>query len=93
LPRWRFEVVLGADAGRPKKPDPAAAREIAARLNLPPARIIYLGDTNTDMQTAVAAGMYPVGALWGFRTAAELTASGAQLLLEKPTGLLALLQE
>ena len=26
LPRWRFEVVLGADAGMPKKPDPAAAR-------------------------------------------------------------------
>ncbi len=93
LPRWRFEVVLGADAGMPKKPDPAAARQIAPRLHLPPAQIIYLGDTNTDMQTAVAAGMYPVGALWGFRTASELTASGAQLLLEKPTDLLALVQE
>jgi phosphoglycolate phosphatase len=91
LPRWRFEVVLGADAGRPKKPDPAAARQIAARLNLPPARIVYLGDTNTDMQTAVAAGMYAVGALWGFRTASELTASGAQVLLEKPTDLLGML--
>jgi phosphoglycolate phosphatase len=91
LPDWRFEVVLGAGPGVPKKPDPAAALRIAARLNLPPARIVYLGDTNTDMQTAVAAGMYPVGALWGFRTAAELTASGAEVLLEKPMELLRVL--
>ena len=91
LPRWRFEVVLGADAGLPKKPDPAGARQIAARLNLSSDRIVYLGDTNTDMQTAVAAGMYAVGVLWGFRTASELTASGAQVLLEKPTELLGLL--
>ncbi len=91
LPRWRFEVVLGADAGMPKKPDPAAALQIAAQWNLSPSRIVYLGDTNTDMQTAVAAGMYAVGALWGFRTAAELTASGAQVLLEKPMELLRVL--
>ena len=43
------------------------------------------------MQTAVAAGMYPVGALWGFRTASELTASGAEVLLEKPMELLRVL--
>jgi phosphoglycolate phosphatase len=93
LPRWRFEVVIGAGVGMPRKPDPAAALRIAARLNLPPARIVYLGDTNTDMQTAVAAGMYAVGALWGFRTASELTASGAQVLLEKPTDLLRVIDD
>jgi phosphoglycolate phosphatase len=91
LPRWRFEAVLGGDVGLPKKPDPAGARQIAARLTVAPAEILYLGDTNTDMQTAVAAGMYPVGALWGFRTASELTASGAQVLLEKPTDMLGVL--
>lgn len=30
--------------------------------------LILLGDTGTDMKTANAAGMYPVGVLWGFRT-------------------------
>ena len=91
LPRWRFEVVLGAGVGLPKKPDPAAARHVAAQLHLPVAEIVYLGDTTTDMQPAVAAGMYPGGALWGFRTASELTASGAQVLLQRPTDLLGLL--
>jgi phosphoglycolate phosphatase len=88
LPRWPFQAVLGATARLPKKPDPAGALEIAARLQVPPAEFVYLGDTNTDMQTAIAAGMYPVGALWGFRTAEELTTSGARVLLDRPLELL-----
>ena len=32
------------------------------------------------MQTARAAGMFPVGVLWGFRPADELIAAGAKLL-------------
>jgi len=88
LPQWRFEVVLGAGDSFPRKPDPAAALEIAERLRLPPEKILYLGDTNTDMQTAVAAGMYPAGVLWGFRTADELSAHGAKVLIRHPSELL-----
>ena len=91
LPRWRFDAVIGASPALPRKPDPAGALQIAGQLRLPPAAILYLGDTNTDMQTAVAASMYPVGALWGFRTADELVASGAQVLIEKPLDLLGIL--
>lgn len=88
LPRWRFAAVLGEQPGRPRKPDPAGAFEIAEFLHVPPQDIIYLGDTATDMQTAIAAGMMPVGALWGFRPAAELLASGARHLIETPSGLM-----
>ena len=38
-----------------------------------------------------AAGMLPVGVLWGFRPAAELLESGARHLLKDPPDLLALL--
>ena len=62
--------------------------EIARKLGVAPSEFVYLGDTNTDMQTAVAAGMFPVGALWGFRTADELIASGAKVLAERPLDLL-----
>jgi phosphoglycolate phosphatase len=90
FPQIGFAVVLGARDGVPVKPDPAGALEIAARMGLRPADIAYLGDTNTDMQTAVAAGMLPIGALWGFRTREELLANGAAILLEKPGDLLGL---
>ncbi|MDD3580591.1 MAG: HAD family hydrolase [Desulfobacca sp.] len=91
LPDWHFELVVGVRPGGPIKPDPAGALEIAAALNLPPAAFLYLGDTSTDMQTATAAGMFAVGALWGFRTAEELSRNGAQVLIARPPELLALL--
>jgi phosphoglycolate phosphatase len=91
LPRWRFAAVVGQSPRRPIKPDPAGALEIAARLGRPPAEVLYLGDTDTDMQTAAAAGMFPAGVLWGFRTREELLANGAKALLERPLELLDLL--
>ena len=90
LGRWRFGVVQGLDETIHKKPDPSGALSVARRLKTEPADFLYLGDTNTDMKTAVAAGMFPVGALWGFRTAEELTASGAKTLIANPVDLLAL---
>jgi phosphoglycolate phosphatase len=82
--------VQGLDETIHKKPDPSGALMVARRLKLAPADFLYLGDTNTDMKTAIAAGMYPVGALWGFRTAEELTANGAKVLISKPMDLMAL---
>jgi phosphoglycolate phosphatase len=43
------------------------------------------------MRTANAAGMFPVGALWGFRQKDELIAAGAKSLIERPIDLLKLL--
>ncbi|HUO07679.1 MAG TPA: HAD family hydrolase [Phycisphaerae bacterium] len=83
-----FEVVMGASPRFPHKPDPQAALHIAQTMAIPPAEFLYVGDTATDMQTAVAAGMFPLGALWGFRTADELLASGAKALSHSPADLL-----
>jgi len=80
LPNIDFRIVLGATPERPKKPDPSAALEIASRLGISPEDFLFMGDTSIDMQTACAAGMFPVGALWGFRPAEELIASGAKVL-------------
>lgn len=88
LARFPFESVLGQRDGTPRKPDPAAALEIAAAMDLAPDRFLYLGDTAVDMQTALAAGMFPVGALWGFRPLSELQSGGARAVIERPDGLL-----
>ncbi len=88
LGRWEFAAVAGARDGMPKKPDPAAALAIARDMDVHPGEFVYLGDTGTDMKTAVAAGMYPLGVLWGFRGAEELLASGAKRLLKEPLDLL-----
>ena len=91
LGRWQFAEVWGVRDTVPPKPDPTGALAMAAALGVEPGEILYLGDTNTDMRTAVAAGMDPIGAAWGFRDAAELRANGARVVVERPEDVLALL--
>jgi len=88
---FSFDIVRGAMSDVPLKPDPVAALHIARELGVPPEAVIFLGDTNVDMKTAVAAGMYPAGALWGFRSPAELRENGAAVLLSSPRELLDLI--
>lgn len=91
LPNWRFDAIFGQREGVPLKPDPATALELAHTFNISPADCFCLGDTATDMQMALRAGMLPVGALWGCRTAPELRASGAKMLIERPLEVLKIL--
>jgi len=89
--RWTFDVAMGQREGIARKPDPAGALLIAQQWGLAPSEIVYVGDTATDMETAVAAGMYPCGVLWGFRPAEELRSSGAKVLIARPLELLGVL--
>lgn len=90
---FAFDVVRGAAPGFPYKPDPASALAISSEMRLAPTEFAFVGDTSIDMETARAAGMFPVGVLWGFRDAEELTSSGAAVLLASPADLLRVLDE
>jgi phosphoglycolate phosphatase len=90
FPDIPFVAVYGQRDGVPRKPDPAIAWEIAAAMNQPPASCVFVGDTMTDMQTAVAAGMFPAGVSWGFRGEEELLAHGAKMIAHTPRDLLGL---
>ncbi|MDX1660237.1 MAG: HAD family hydrolase [Gemmatimonadota bacterium] len=90
---WEFARVYGESTETPKKPDPAGALRIAGEVGIEPADWLYLGDTKTDMQTASAAGMMPVGALWGFRDREELVDHGARAVVERPGEVVELLEE
>jgi len=81
FPAVRFGLVRGNVDGVPVKPHPAGALEAAASLGLHPSECAFVGDSDVDMATALAAGMAPVGAAWGFRGEAELRGAGAVLIL------------
>ena len=86
--RWPFVEVRGEREKTPRKPDPTVALEIARELRVAPGECAFVGDTGIDIATAVAAGMIPIGVLWGFREKDELVAAGASRLLAHPRELL-----
>ncbi|MDF2377608.1 MAG: HAD family hydrolase [Verrucomicrobiales bacterium] len=88
---WKWDVVLGAREGIPKKPDPAGAVEAAGILGLDPDACYFIGDSDVDMMTAVNAGMRAIGVSWGFRPVEELKEAGAERILDQPGELLELL--
>jgi len=91
LGEWPFDMVCGQKDGTPRKPEPDGALKICEQVGIRPGEFLYLGDTDTDMQTANAAGMYAVGVLWGFRDAEELVANGAKMVVERPGEVIKLL--
>jgi phosphoglycolate phosphatase len=90
FPEAMFREVLGARRGHAKKPDPSSAFELARVLELRPSEIAFAGDSGVDVHTAVAAGMLPVGVLWGFRARDELERAGARVLAARPVEIEAL---
>jgi phosphoglycolate phosphatase len=88
-----FTRVYGSRPAVPRKPDPAAALELAAALGVVPAEVAFVGDTRIDMETARRAGMRPLGVTWGFRPEAELREHGASRIVLAPAELLAAITE
>ncbi|MES0492143.1 MAG: HAD family hydrolase [Leptospirales bacterium] len=88
---YKFEIVLGARDNVPKKPNPAAAFEIIESMNLKSEDYLYMGDSPTDMKTALACNMFPVGVSWGYRPAQEIEKAGARVMLNHPLELLSLI--
>jgi len=88
LKQWKFKIVMGATERFPRKPNPASALYIAGQMGVEPNHICYLGDSDVDMKTAIAAGFYPVGVSWGFRPKEELVENGAKRIIHHPIELL-----
>ena len=88
-----FDEVMGQQEGIRRKPAPDGPLKIAEDFGVKPEECMYIGDTKTDMQTGKAAGMYTVGALWGFRDREELEKNGADIVAEGPCDLIAVYKE
>ena len=90
-PDIRFTAVYGGREGVPMKPDPTVAKQIAEQIGLEMEEVLYVGDSDVDIQTGRNAGMKTAGCLWGFRDRETLANAGADHILEKPEDLLKLL--
>lgn len=67
FPDIPFTHVLGQRDGFPLKPSPAVLNSIMKDNGVTKQETLYVGDTATDMETGISAGVETVGVTWGFR--------------------------
>ena len=66
----------------PKKPAPEMVWKAMEELGVTAEEAVYVGDSEVDVQTARNAGLPLVAVNWGFRTAEQLRAAGAETIVD-----------
>lgn len=87
----RFGAVVGGDATPERKPHPAPLRLTLERLGVTPTAAVFIGDSETDVLTARAAGL-PVALVPHGYTATPAAALGADAVVADLSALPALLE-
>ncbi|HEY4187968.1 MAG TPA: HAD hydrolase-like protein [Polyangia bacterium] len=82
LPGHPFVAIVGDGDGFPRKPDPAAALALMARVGATPARTAVVGDGLPDVRMGRALAATAIAAAWGY-------VPREQLVGESPTGIAA----
>jgi phosphoglycolate phosphatase len=84
------DAVIGGDGPWPRKPDPSGFLHLCARVAVPPADALLVGDSLVDWQTARAAGSRICLARYGFGYAGfpAPTLDGTEQLIDAPADLL-----
>jgi len=83
-----FKIIQGVKEGITPKPDSSSCLRMARFFDLAPENILFLGDSDTDMMAARSAGIFPIGAGWGFRGEQELKKAGAAIVINNPDELM-----
>ncbi len=82
------DIAVGEREGIAKKPAPDSVFEALRILDAKKEYVLYIGDSDTDMETAKNAGVDSVGVTWGFRDKELLIETGAKYIAEKPLDIL-----
>ena len=93
FPEINFVTVLGHREGIPVKPAPDVLFDAIEVAGVKKKDVVFVGDTNVDVKTAIAADVAFIGVLWGFRSKEELEANGAKHFVEKPEDIIKCLAE
>ena len=100
-----FDVVLGEREGCPRKPDPQIVKDIIEEAKskyrftegemipyIGDSKIIYIGDSDVDMQTAKNADVPAVACTWGFCPRETLLNYNPPFVADKPEDILTIIK-
>ena len=81
----KFVATLGQRTDIPVKPNPQIVYDILNKIKVDNSEVLYVGDTNVDMQTAKNANLIVCGVSWGMRPVEELQAFKPTYIIDKPS--------
>ncbi len=87
----RLQAALGEREDVPRKPAPVGCFLLMEQLGVRADEVVYVGDSETDVETARNAGVRCVGVTWGFRSRETLVAAGADVVVDDVAGLMRVL--
>ncbi|MEO8561486.1 MAG: HAD-IA family hydrolase [bacterium] len=80
-------VIVGCDSCVNHKPHPEPVERALALLGSEADNALFVGDSPHDVQSGRAAGVFTVGVSWGAFTREEMIASGADVVIDRPSEL------
>ena len=83
-----IDVAIGEREGIKRKPAPDSVNEVLHILGVEKGHILYVGDSDVDIQTADNADVRCVCVSWGFRDEKFLMEHGAGAVIQRPLELL-----
>ncbi len=92
FPEINFVKIVGQTEEIPRKPDPKGAGLVLKAMGLEKEEVIYVGDSNVDMETGRNLGLKTVGVDWGFRGEEELRSYAADYIVYRPEEILKLIK-
>jgi pyrophosphatase PpaX len=76
-----FDEAICADESPRNKPSPDPILLCLERLAVPPSEAAYIGDSPSDIQAALAAGVHAIGVTWGVFSEEALVAERPDMLV------------
>ena len=76
------------EGGIRKKPAPDSLLAVMDELNATPSSVVYVGESEVDIQTAQNAGVACISVTWGFKDKAFLVKNGGTLFVDTPLEIL-----
>lgn len=86
-------ITIGAVEWRALKPDPEAVLEIIEKFGLSKSECVFVGDSDVDVMTGKAAGVFTIAVSWGFREIEILEQCDPDVIVDKPIELLDLIRD
>lgn len=87
-----FEVIISGDSLHKKKPDPLPLLHICQKLGVLPAEAVLVGDSETDIQAAHAAGCFVVTVPYGYNQGRAIDAAMVDATIQQLTDVVDLLE-